>query len=262
MAKIRRRTISTDGIRKVPPARKSILPYRLRKLIPFIRQPEPAQEEVNPEVVAGQEETIEPTGDPNPTQSTTTTGSAGSTDPGTASSSTTTNDMEPMIGEIRMFAGNFAPRGWAFCNGQLLNITQYPALYSILGTVYGGDGRTDFALPDLRGRVSVHPGQGDGLTSRSLGAKGGTESVVLNNSEIPAHNHNVRCSNNSANAADPENNTIASGNLAFVDNSSGDKYMNSGMIENTGGNLPHSNMQPFLAINYIIAVEGIFPARS
>ena len=179
--------------------------------------------------------------------------------------------MEPFIGQIIMFAGNFAPRGWAFCNGQLINITENPALYSVIGITYGGDGRTTFALPDLRGRVPVHPGQGSGLTRRNLGEKGGLEKVSLSLSELPAHSHRGTASLNANNEASevsrPEKmfpSMLSGGVTGYA--SRGKAKMNSGVvsvsISRAGGNVPHPNMQPYLGVQYIIALEGVFPPRS
>ncbi|BDS12551.1 phage tail protein [Aureispira anguillae] len=173
--------------------------------------------------------------------------------------------MDPFIGEIIMFAGNFAPRGWAFCDGQLLPINQNSALFSILGTIYGGDGRTTFALPDLRGRVAMHPGTGAGLTPRDLGERGGTEDVVLMTSQIPAHSHNIVAVGLEGNSNAPNDHFLANTGAfdsEYSNSTSGHVYMNSGMVQNTGGTQPHTNMQPFTCINYIIALQGTYPSRS
>lgn len=184
--------------------------------------------------------------------------------------------MEPFIGEIIMFGGNFAPRGWALCDGQLLPISQNQALFSILGTTYGGDGRTTFGLPDLRGRVAMHEGSGPGLTPRNLGAKGGTETVTLNVNEMPSHNHTLIATaavNVGAEGKGVATSSTAAGN--FLGNSAdtyrdtgGGGTLNSGAVSvsgntaNAGNQQAHNNMQPFLAINYIIALQGLFPSRS
>lgn len=172
--------------------------------------------------------------------------------------------MEEMIGVIKMFAGNFAPRGWAFCDGQLLPINQNSALFSILGTTYGGDGRTTFALPDLRGRVSMHPGSGPGLSSRKLGAKGGTETNTLNVNQMPSHGHSV-----------PMNAPIARGETSgdIDSNASDDGFVKASLAQThsqtftlnadqTGGSDPVDNIQPFQCVNYIICLQGIYPSRS
>ncbi|WP_417799987.1 phage tail protein [Tenacibaculum sp.] len=196
--------------------------------------------------------------------------------------------MEPFLGQITMFGGNFAPRGWAFCDGQLLAISQNTALFSILGTTYGGDGRTTFALPDLRGRAPIGPRNGPGLSDYRLGQRGGVETVTLNITQMPSHNHATQ--NNTAadqhiqlsadagirstpqagdvpagasfgsgisatpvNAYGPANNTVNGQTISA----------NAGLnILNTGGNLPHTNVQPYLAVNYIIALVGVFPSRN
>lgn len=169
---------------------------------------------------------------------------------------------EPFIGQITLFAGNFAPRGWAFCDGQLLSIAQNTALFSILGTTYGGNGQTTFALPDLRGRVPVHPGQGPGLTNRSLGENSGTERVKLEAGHMPAHSHPVRATTGAATAKTPTANLLASVSGRNIYGSNGNTQMAGGMIRDTGGGQAHSNMQPWLGLNYIIALEGIFPSRN
>lgn len=174
---------------------------------------------------------------------------------------------EPFIGQITMFGGNFAPRGWAFCDGQLLPISQNTALFSILGTTYGGDGRTTFGLPDLRGRVPMGPRNGPGLTPRQLGERAGTEAVTLNVDQIPGHSHVAQCVAPAGNSNDAVNNYwaddagVSSGTYhtgAGVSLSA----MNSNAIANTGGGQPHANVQPFLCVNFIIALVGIFPSRN
>ncbi len=174
--------------------------------------------------------------------------------------------MEGYIGQILMFAGNFAPRGWAFCNGQLLSISSNSALFSILGTTYGGDGRTTFGLPDLRGRVAVAPGQGPGLSEYRLGQKGGQEGVTLTTTEMPAHSHSLNVVNSDGNTNSPANNTLAgfgtsappSGNWS----TSAPNAMAAGTsIGGTGASAPHNNIQPFLAVQFIICTEGIYPSR-
>ena len=177
--------------------------------------------------------------------------------------------MEPTLAEIRMFAGNFAPRGWALCDGQLLPIAQKTALFSILGTMYGGDGRTTFGLPDLRGRVAMHAGSGPGLTTRILGEKSGVEQVVLNTNQLPSHSHTAI-----ANAVQPAGNrNDAAGNFWADDAASSSATYHTGpanttmnanavQIGNSGGGQPHTNLQPFQCVNYIIALVGIFPSRS
>ncbi len=168
--------------------------------------------------------------------------------------------MEPFLGQIQAFGFNFAPRGWAFCNGQLLPIAQNTALFSLLGTIYGGDGRTTFALPDLRGRVSMQFGTGPGLSSYSIGEKGGAEQITLITSQMPSHNHSANAAAEEADQNKPAGNTLASSQIYKTINP--DATLNAGTIGNTGGNLPHPNIQPFLIINWCIALQGIFPSRN
>lgn len=171
---------------------------------------------------------------------------------------------EPFIGEIRFFAGNFAPRGWAFCDGQLLSVSQNSALFSILGTTYGGDGRTTFGLPDLRGRAPVHFGQGPGLTNRPIGQGFGAETVTLQASNLPVHSHILQGSTNPATQSDPTNNLLGSpqGDNIYTAAGGSQVAMNGASIGNTGGNQPHANMQPSIAIRCIISLIGTFPSRN
>ena len=170
--------------------------------------------------------------------------------------------MEPFIAQIMMFGGNFAPRGWAFCDGQLLPISQYSALFSLLGTTYGGDGRTSFGLPDLRGRVPMHAGFGPGLTPRTLGQKSGTETNTLNVTQLPSHNHSVSLpAKEEANAEVPTNNFVAGAGFDGFGTTS-DTTMGALPQNNVGGNQPVNNMQPYQTVNFIIALQGIFPSRS
>jgi microcystin-dependent protein len=178
---------------------------------------------------------------------------------------------EPFLGEIRMFGGNFAPRGWAFCNGQLLPISSNTALFSLLGTTYGGDGRTTFALPDLRGRVPMHWGQGPGLSSRSLGESSGSESVTLTSSQMPAHTHSAVATVNASARSDGSSPSGAvpadgGGNNIYSSAPDGSTTMNGGMVSTqigaAGGSQPHANLQPFLCVSFIIALQGIFPSRN
>lgn len=172
--------------------------------------------------------------------------------------------MEQFIGEIRMFGGNFAPKDWAFCDGQLLAISQNAALFSILGTTYGGNGQVTFGLPDLRGRVPMHAGSGPGLTPRNLGETAGTESVTLLSTQMPAHTHTVGC-HTSADTGEPQGAipaTEVSGAAAVYSGQPADGTMNPAMIAPAGGNQPHANVQPFQCVNFIIALEGIFPSRN
>lgn len=179
--------------------------------------------------------------------------------------------MDEFMGVIKIFAGNFAPRGWAFCEGQILSISQYQALFSLLGTTYGGDGRTTFALPDLRGRAPIHAGQGPGLSDIRLGESAGKEQISLNASNIPAHSHAVNVSNADGSASSPSGNFPAVSQYQrdrqspkVMVNSYGnttDSTMAANTIEKTGEGRPLSNRNPYLGVRYIIALEGIYPPR-
>lgn len=173
--------------------------------------------------------------------------------------------MNPFIGAIIMFGGNFAPRGWALCDGQLLPISQYSALFSILGTTYGGDGRSTFGLPDLRGRVPMHAGTGAGLTPRQLGERGGQETVTLTTNQIPAHSHTIFAVSAVGDSNDPNNRLLANTGAfdnEYSANTSGHVAMSSSMVQNVGNGQPHNNVQPFLCVNFIIALQGTYPSRS
>jgi len=173
---------------------------------------------------------------------------------------------EPFVGQITTFGFNFAPRGWAFCNGQLLAISQNDALFSLLGTIYGGDGRTTFALPDLRGRSAIHFGNGPGLSGHAIGDKRGAETVTLNVAQLPAHNHpaTLKAINAPGNETDPTGNMLAEVNDAIYEaNASGsDMGSDSIVVGNTGGNHSVNNMQPYLALNWCIALFGVYPSRN
>ena len=170
---------------------------------------------------------------------------------------------DPLLGSIMLFAGNFAPRGWAFCDGQLLPISSYTALFSILGTTYGGDGRTTFALPDLRGAVPMGARQGPGLTNRQLGSRTGTETTTLTVNNLPSHNHGLVGSSSPGSSSSPDGNVPAVNRDGILHyGSEPNANMNTAGISNTGGNQPANNMQPSLALNYCIALQGIFPSRS
>ncbi len=170
---------------------------------------------------------------------------------------------EPFVGEIRMFAGNFAPRGWAFCDGQLLAVSQNDALFSLLGTIYGGDGRTTFGLPDVRGRLPVHAGTGPGLSARRLGAKGGGETVTLTTNQLASHTHDFNANKASATVVAPAGKVVAKGEaVAFLSNVAQNTDLASNMVANTGGSQPHTNLMPALCVNYIIALFGIYPSRT
>jgi len=173
------------------------------------------------------------------------------------------------LGEIRMFGGNFAPVGWALCNGQLLSISQNAALFSILGTTFGGDGVQTFGLPDLRGRAPLHWGQGTGLSNYTLGAQTGTESVTLMQNQMPAHTHQVNASSTNGSSAAAQGALPATVVPARGQSAAPDIYgtapnttMNPQMISASGGSQPHNNMQPSLCVSFIIATTGIYPSRS
>lgn len=180
---------------------------------------------------------------------------------------------EPFIAEIRIFAGNFAPRGWAFCQGQLLPIAQNTALFSLIGTTYGGDGRTTTALPDLQGRAAMHPGRGPGLTARRLGEKIGVETVTLNDTQIPSHTHSITggvsigVNTSAATTNEASGNVLGQGSNIY-NNSAVEAGESLGGVsqnfatQNVGGNLAHNNMQPFLTLSFIIALVGLYPSRS
>ena len=172
---------------------------------------------------------------------------------------------DQFVGEVFMAGFNFAPRGHALCDGQLLPINQNQSLFSILGTTYGGDGRTTFGLPDLRGRAPVHEGQGPGLPSKMLGQKDGAENVVLAANDLPAHTHTLRATNTEATANTPGGNVLANptlGQQAYKLNPSTRVGMNPAAVEVTGGGQAHTNVQPSLTISFFIALTGIFPSRN
>ncbi|WP_422372777.1 phage tail protein [Hoeflea sp.] len=171
---------------------------------------------------------------------------------------------EPFIAEIRIFAGNFAPRSWAFCNGQLLPVAQNTALFSLIGTTYGGDGRTTTALPNLEGRAPMHPGRGPGLTSRRLGERGGVEDVTLSEAQMPNHTHTMRASGENG-----EQGTFTAGVAlarsrggALYQSNTGTNLESMAPLPSTGGSQAHNNMQPYLTMNFIIALQGLYPSRS
>ncbi|MEA2621354.1 MAG: hypothetical protein QOH61_264 [Chloroflexota bacterium] len=174
--------------------------------------------------------------------------------------------MDPFVAEIRIFSGNFAPKGWATCDGQLLPLSQNTALFSLLGTYYGGDGKTTFALPDIAGSAVLNQGQGPALSDRFLGETGGTDTVTLLTSEAPIHPHTMNASGFGADLKVPGPDRVlakALGANAYQDNSTQNLQMLDPMaVSIVGGDLPHNNMQPFLALTFIIALQGIFPPRS
>jgi microcystin-dependent protein len=161
-----------------------------------------------------------------------------------------------------MFAGNFAPRGWAFCDGRILSISTNSALFSILGTTYGGNGTTTFALPDLRGRAPIHAGQGPGLSNRTLGEMGGTESVALTQNQMPTHSHQANAFSGEGTSTSPQNNVWAgSAQRDSIYTNNPNTTMSPSAVSPAGGGQPHGNMPPYGVVNYIIALEGVFPPR-
>lgn len=169
---------------------------------------------------------------------------------------------EPFVGEIRIFAGNYAPRGWAFCDGQLLAVSQNDALFSLLGTIYGGDGRTTFGLPDLRGRVPIHAGTGPGLSPRRLGTKSGTEEETLTVNQLPSHTHQLHATSDLGTDRNVSGRTVARTTAPDIYGTIGPfPEMNTGAVELKGGSQSHFNLQPFLCVNFIIALYGIYPSR-
>jgi microcystin-dependent protein len=170
---------------------------------------------------------------------------------------------DPFVAEIRIFPFNFAPKGWAWCNGQLLPISQNTALFSLLGTTYGGDGKSTFALPDLQGNVPLHPGQGPGLSLYDLGQMGGSETVTLLQSEIPAHAHTLRCATDPADVQVPSparSMTRSAPGFAYKAGSPTVQLAPEGLAP-AGGDLPHNNMMPYLTFYFNIALQGVFPPR-
>ncbi|MFN2480667.1 MAG: phage tail protein [Pyrinomonadaceae bacterium] len=175
---------------------------------------------------------------------------------------------DPFVAEIRIFPFNFAPKGWAFCDGQIMPISQNTALFSLLGTTYGGDGKSTFALPDLQGSAPMHPGQGNGLSLHDLGEQGGSQTVTLLESEMPAHAHTIMAAGNPP----PANAGIPDPSVALARSSGTTVYqaspfsnlgtMNAQLIGISGGSLPHNNMMPYLTLNFCIALQGVFPPRS
>ncbi|MBX3120520.1 MAG: phage tail protein [Fimbriimonadaceae bacterium] len=173
---------------------------------------------------------------------------------------------EPFLGEIRLVAFNFAPQGWATCSGQLLPIAQNDALFALIGTIYGGNGQTTFALPDFRGRVAVSHGQGPGLSNYLLGQASGSEGITLSTNQIPTHNHTMAVSSNTATTSDPRNGVFAKPNvnprMQNLYGSPANVAMEGDTIGAAGGSQPHENRQPFLSLLYVIALQGIFPSQN
>jgi microcystin-dependent protein len=164
---------------------------------------------------------------------------------------------QPYIGEIRMFGGNFAPQGWAFCDGSILPISQYDTLFNLIGTTYGGDGQVNFALPDLRGRIPIHQGSGN-----VIGTKAGTETITLLTAQLPVHNHIARAQSAAGGQPSPGNGFWAAvTTLNVFSLTAGSAAMNASCIPATGGNQPHENRMPYLAVNFIISLFGIYPSQ-
>ncbi len=170
---------------------------------------------------------------------------------------------DPFVAEIRIFPFNFAPNGWAFCNGQLLPLSQNTALFSLLGTIYGGNGQSNFALPNMQGNAPMHPGQGPGLSLHDLGEEGGSQTVTLLASEIPLHTHGLRAVPDPGDTNLPTGNALArsSGSAIYNVATSPLVAMNPGTLGITGGGQPHNNMQPYLTLNFCIALQGVYPPR-
>jgi microcystin-dependent protein len=171
---------------------------------------------------------------------------------------------DPFVAEIRIFAFNFAPTGWAFCDGQILPISQNTALFSLLGTTYGGDGKSTFALPNMQGNAPMQQGQGQGLSLRDLGEQSGSEAITLLVSEIPFHTHGLMAGVDPANVQIPTNTvslTRSSGGNAYSTSTSGLVAMAPQTLSPAGGGQPHNNMQPYLTLNFCIALQGVFPPR-
>lgn len=171
---------------------------------------------------------------------------------------------DPFVAEIRIFPFNFAPRGWAWCDGQLLPLSQNTALFSLLGTTYGGNGRSNFALPDLQGRTPMHPGQGPGLSLHDLGETGGSETVTLLESEIPSHSHALRASSDDGDLKAPTNTRVlarSTNGFLYQNAATGTQFMSGQALAPAGGDQPHNNMQPYLTFYFCIALQGVFPPR-
>lgn len=170
---------------------------------------------------------------------------------------------DPFVAEIRIYPFNFPPKGWAFCDGQLLPLSQNTALFSLLGTTYGGNGKSNFALPDLQGRAPMFDGQGPGLSLRDLGESGGAESVTLLESEIPSHTHTMMGATFPGDSNQANQNVLArSTGVALYGTAGGPVTMNPQMLTPAGSDLPHNNMQPYLTLNFCIALQGVFPPRT
>lgn len=172
---------------------------------------------------------------------------------------------DPFVAEIRIFPFNFAPKGWAWCDGQLLPLSQNTALFSLLGTTYGGDGKSNFALPNLQGRAPMHPGQGPGLSLHDLGETGGSETVTLLDSEIPTHSHALRASSDDGDLKAPSGNRVlarSTNGFAYQSSTNGLQSMSDQTLAPAGNSLPHNNLMPYLTFHFSIALQGVFPPRT
>jgi microcystin-dependent protein len=172
--------------------------------------------------------------------------------------------MDPFVAEIRIFPFNFAPKGWAFCDGQILPISQNTALFSLLGTTYGGDGKSNFALPNMQGNAPMHPGQGPGLSLHDLGETGGSDTVSLLESEMPAHSHGWMASNADSNSQSPVAQLFAGGvgGISMYAAPASITQLSPSALTPAGGDQPHNNMMPYLTLTFCIALQGVFPPRS
>ena len=174
--------------------------------------------------------------------------------------------MDPFVAEIRIFPFNFAPKGWAFCDGQLLPLSQNTALFSLLGTTYGGDGKSNFALPNMQGNAPMHPGQGPGLSLHDLGETGGSETVSLLESEIPSHSHSLNASTQDGGDSHPQDNLLAQGvgigQYIPTASQGTTTFLNPNSMPPAGGDQPHNNMQPYLTLNFCLALQGVYPPRT
>ena len=167
---------------------------------------------------------------------------------------------QPFVGEVRLVGFNFAPVGWSICNGDLISISENSTLFQLIGTTYGGNGQSTFALPNLQSRVAVHQGTSSQGNSYVIGLTGGDETVTLSLSQYPAHTHSLMASANKADSNTPAGNTVGNGLIAYSVLAP-DTAMNTSAVGPSGGNLPHNNLQPFLALNWIISLFGVFPSR-